>query len=442
MAVWSIVEFAHLGEDFMLAAEHYHPAKLRTLNRLAALPGRTVGELFEEIQDTVRPGTVEGAARLYDLTDALGSLLRPGTDITEADFLSNRKRVQTGDIIVSRLRSYLKEIVVVPALPHVLLVSPEFIVLRLRPESGLTSGAWLLPYLLSEPVQTILQWSQTGSAHPRFNSDTLLAIRIPEAVIQLADNLSESVEAAHQTVASSSVLYNEAEVLLLHELGLDRLRLPTTKTYTASFVEVMAAERMDAEFYQPKYQYTLAALRKTGLTVGMVAPPVRSKFRPKPGGFFQYIEIGGVVEGGRLEPELVPMDEAPSRAQTVLEAGDVVTSSVRPLRRLTGFVSQAQTGAIGTSGFIALRPIATTPEVLTVYLRLPLICEILDLYTTASMYPTISESDVLAFPFPRLSEGAQQDISALVQKGLAARQEAMQLLAAAQRRVEEFIGNV
>lgn len=122
MAVWSIVDFAHLGEDFMLAAEQYHPAKLATLKYLATLPGRTVGELFEEIQDIVKPGTVEQPARLYDLTDALGNLLRPGVDIAEAGFLSNRKRAQAGDIIVSRLRSYLREIVVVPSLPHDVLV--------------------------------------------------------------------------------------------------------------------------------------------------------------------------------------------------------------------------------------------------------------------------------------------------------------------------------
>lgn len=255
----------------------------------------------------------------------------------------------------------------------------------------------------------------------------------------MLQELEQIQKARVEAVERSTALYNEAEALLLHELGLDRLTLPTAKTYTAPFAEVMAAERMDAEFYQPKYQQTLAALRKSGLTVGAVAPSVKTKFRPESGGYFQYIEIGSIVEGGRLEPEAVADDEAPSRAQIVLRAGDVVTSSVRPLRRLTGFVSPAQDGAVGTSGFIALRPIATTPEVLTVYLRLPLVCEILDLYTTATMYPTISETDVLSFPFPRLSREIQQKITLLVQAGQQAHGEAAELLATAQRQVEEFI---
>lgn len=203
MAVWSIVDFQGIGLDFILAAEHYHPAKLAALKGLNSLPGRTVAELFTEVQDIVSPGTAQHPARLYDLTDALGGFMRPGVDLAEADFLSNRKLAQTGDIIVSRLRSYLKEVVVVPSLPHEVLVSPEFIVLRLRPNNELDSGAWLLPYLLSEAVQTILQWSQTGSAHPRFNSETLLSIRIPEAVIRLAGELSEAVESAHQTISSA-----------------------------------------------------------------------------------------------------------------------------------------------------------------------------------------------------------------------------------------------
>jgi hypothetical protein len=438
MAVWSIVDFQEIGLDFILAAEHYHSAKLAALARLNSLPGFTIAELFTEVQDIITPGTAESPARLYDLTDALGGFLRSGTDLLEADFLSNRKLAQPGDIIVSRLRSYLQEIAVIPSLGHTILVSPEFIVLRPRVSNRIFGGAWLLPYLLSEPVQTILQWSQTGSAHPRFNSETLMAIRVPETVLQIAQELSDAVQEAHDVIPVGRQYYAKAETLLLHTLHLDKLAV-ASKTYTASFSDFTRTLRLDAQYYQPRYQQTLDRLGKSGLTVANVAVPVRTRFRPVAGTTFQYLEIGGLLDGGRVEPEPVAAEDAPSRAQTVLQVGDVVTSSVRPIRRLTGFIGPEQGGTVGTSGFIALRPTAVAPEVLTVYLRLPIVCEILDLYTTATMYPTITEADVLKLPFPALSPEVQREIVSLVQAGFAARQRATELLDEAKRRVEQFI---
>ena len=443
MAVWSIVEFAQLGEDFMLAAEHYHPAKLRTLNRLSALLGRTVGELFEEIQDTVRPGTVEGPARLYDLTDALGSLLRPGTDITEADFLSNRKRVQMGDIIVSRLRSYLKEVVVVPALSHILLVSPEFIVLRLRPESGLTSGAWLLPYLLSEPVQTILQWSQTGSAHPRFNSDTLLAIRIPETVIQLADDLSESVEAAHQTVALSSVLYNEAEALLLHELGLDQLQLPTAKTYTAPFAEVMDSGRMDAEFFRPQHRFILDHLRGKfdGCPLGDLGLVTKGKTPA------EYVETGvPVVRSGDLSDIDATADflrANPADIRFELQPGDILISSIGfgSIGKVQVFNSTERHTTVNE--VTVVRQNVLNPYYLRTFLTSPLgQIQIESWVTGATGQLHLNSKDVMKVVVPMLPMAVQAQFEALYVEAQGLKLEAVELLAAAQRRVEEFIGTV
>ena len=38
-------------------------------------------------------------------------------------------------------------------------------------------------------------------------------------------------------------------------------------------------------------------------------------------------------------------------------------------------------------------------EVLLTYLRLPVFCELINLHTTASMYPAIAATDLLALPF-------------------------------------------
>jgi len=53
-----------------------------------------------------------------------------------------------------------------------------------------------------------------------------------------------------------------------------------------------------------------------------------------------------------------------------------------------------------------LEPKTIAPEVLLTYLRLPIICELMDLHTSASLYPAISERDLLKLPIPKIGKAA------------------------------------
>ena len=80
------------------------------------------------------------------------------------------------------------------------------------------------------------------------------------------------------------------------------------------------------------------------------------------------------------------------------------------------------------------------PEVLLTYLRLPVICELMDLHTSASMYPAISEKDLLGLPFAPPDPATESVVCAAVTKARLARSEAAALLDAANRAVEIAIG--
>ena len=151
---------------------------------------------------------------------------------------------------------------------------------------------------------------------------------------------------------------------------------------------------------------------------------------------FRYIEISDIRSDGTATDGVVPMSEAPSRATWRVHAGDVLTSTVRPNRRLSAIATPEQAGCIASSGFVVLEPRTVPAEVLLTYLRLPLFCELMDLHTSASLYPAISERDLLALPFPKIPVTAQSTIVAAVQSAHTARTRARTLLAAAQRAVE------
>jgi restriction endonuclease S subunit len=104
-----------------------------------------------------------------------------------------KKVFKDGDVVVSRLRAYLKEIAVVKFTDKIPTVgSSEFIVLR--PKRGGIAPESLMIFLRSTPVQTILKWCQDGSQHPRFSEGDLLSIPLPDAVVEVSPQIAEVVK--------------------------------------------------------------------------------------------------------------------------------------------------------------------------------------------------------------------------------------------------------
>lgn len=74
-----------------------------------------------------------------------------------------------------------------------------------------------------------------------------------------------------------------------------------------------------------------------------------------------------------------------------------------------------------------------------IYLRSPIVCEILDLHTTASMYPAISAENLLKIPITLPKESTRQKITEKVMESRKAREQSKQLLEIAKTGVERAI---
>ncbi|XVJ71170.1 MAG: restriction endonuclease subunit S [Rhizobacter sp.] len=166
-------------------AEYFHPAKAQALADLRAASNVCVGDLFDSIRELWQPAeATSGPVRNYDLTDALNPFLDPTKrPVAPEEIASTKKQIAAGDLVVSRLRSYLREIAVVLPGDQVLSVaSTEFVVLRPKKGSPLSVEA-LLIYLRSRLPQIVFKWSQDGSNHPRFDERELLNLPLPKVLI-------------------------------------------------------------------------------------------------------------------------------------------------------------------------------------------------------------------------------------------------------------------
>ena len=177
-------------------AQYFMPAKEQVRLSLAAMPGRSLGKHVDSIREMFLPESTPATMKLrnYDVTDALLPLLSPDKEPSFADEIGSvKKTLHDGDVVISRLRAYLKEIAVVRKLDDIPLIgSSEFIVLR--PKKDGVSPETLMVFLRSAPVQTVLKWCQDGSQHPRFSEGDLLSIHVPDAVAEVSAEITAIVK--------------------------------------------------------------------------------------------------------------------------------------------------------------------------------------------------------------------------------------------------------
>lgn len=205
-----------------LDAEYFHPAKKTALAQISDFASVPVSTLFSSIRELWNPSEAEATLEVqnYDLTAALQPFLDPQEPFTEAREIGSTKKVfQKGDLVVSRLRSYLKEIAVVSHESKKMMVgSSEFIVLR--PAQDFFTADALGLYLRSEIPQIILKWSQDGANHPRFNQEELLRIPVPEKIVDMNDELtriSVNIREAHRTSSQLLEMAKRAVEMAIEE---------------------------------------------------------------------------------------------------------------------------------------------------------------------------------------------------------------------------------
>jgi len=193
--------FKDLLAGHRFGAEYYMPCKQRAVDALAKGPHKTLLDHAPNIRELWQPEKAAKGAmvRNFDLGDALEPFLDDTKEpVHAAEVGSTKKRFKAGDVVVSRLRSYLREIAVVQTTGGVPSVgSSEFIVLR--PTGTGLSAETILVYLRCPLVQTILKWSQDGSNHPRFDEDDLIALPVPDRLMDVSKKIEKHV---HDAIAA------------------------------------------------------------------------------------------------------------------------------------------------------------------------------------------------------------------------------------------------
>ena len=186
-----IIKRGNLDKDESISPENY----TRLFDNIKRDVGVPLGNLISLSEENNRNHDVN--LTVLDVSHSSNGIINiSGTKYT-SEVKTQKKIAREGDVIISRLRPYLKQVGFVDRqlldscnMPY-LATSTEYYVLRSKDTKQ--SIAFLVPFLLSNYAQKILSDSVQGGHHPRFREEVLLELEIPTEYFERHAEMNEEV---------------------------------------------------------------------------------------------------------------------------------------------------------------------------------------------------------------------------------------------------------
>ena len=196
MAISTTIDIDKLDQGTVLVPERYDPRRL-----YAEKTGRCLSDFVRVVREPISSHSADPTQLFHVIATGNahnGVIKCSHPPVNGPDIGSVKHSVHPGHVIISRLRPYLRQVAWVdPGLLDVdgvqLVCSSEFYVLEAVDYSSI---AFLVPFLLSGAVQTVLAASQEGGHHPRFSERTLKSLVVPLPLEEQRVGLSAKVEGA------------------------------------------------------------------------------------------------------------------------------------------------------------------------------------------------------------------------------------------------------
>lgn len=313
---------------------------------------------------------------------------------------------------------------------------------------GVNQKHFILTYLNTKYAQILVQQRVTGNVQPKLTVEDISSIPIPTFSEQFYSAISVLIKNSEHLREVAKKSYYEAEQQLVSKIGITTngsMQTFAVKTYSET---KLSNERLDAEYYQPKYDELFNILRKfttanLGGENGLVSitksiEPGSEAYRDEGIPFVRVSDVNKFELADpeiMLSPTIVPnIESLYPRKDTILLSKDGSVGIAYKLEEERQIV---------TSGALLHLTIKNTGKILPDYLTLVLNSPIVQLQAERDCNGAIIQhwiiSDIEKVVIPVLDMEKQKEIAEKVQESFRLRKEAKLLLDRAIKAVEMAI---
>ena len=440
---YSIVNFSevNLHRDTRLDASHYHPWHLENLNKIKK-KSFPLSEYITHISGGATPlGAVypdEGIPFLR-----VQNIMPNYISASGIKYLSPSQNQEI-------LRSQLKKDDVLLTITGVsygksAVVTDEFVGANINQHSVKMTVKNVAPYFLSTFLNCKYGYSQStrhvvGITRPALDYSSIRTFLIPDLNKEFQDTISSCCHIAEKLRKDSKECYNKAQTLLLSELGLTDWQPKQQLTFVKNFSDTESAGRIDADYFQPKYDDIVKAIREYSGgwdTLGKLVRLQDSKFNPDAETEYKYIELANIGGNGEVTGCMVEQGEdLPTRARRKVNTRDVIVSSVEGSLDSIALITEEYDNALCSTGFHVVRSDMLKSEVLLVLLKSIIGQLQLKKGCSGTILTAINKEEFSKIAVPRIREDKQTEIQQKVLESFQRRKRAKDLLEYAKRAVE------
>ena len=302
----------------------------------------------------------------------------------------------------------------------------------------------LFAVLTTEYVRAQLERYAKGIRQRNLGNESLDRLLIPVLADKTQKTIEGYVKQSYLSLSESQRMYNDAENRLLDELGLKDWHPNNASVNIKRLKEsYLASGRLDAEYYQPKYEDYTAFIRKYkggADALGNVCNLNEKNFNPIENREYKYIELSNIGNTGEIAGCTMSMGaELPSRARRLVRTNDVIVSSIEGSLQSVALVTDEYDKAICSTGFYVVKSDTINPETLLVLFKSEPMQNLLKQGCSGTILTAIGRNELQNIVMPKIRNEVQTEIAEYVQKSISLRNEAKQLLDEAKMMVDREI---
>jgi type I restriction enzyme S subunit len=447
MITYSVIQKSQLERGHRLDAEYYQPEYFIDYSKGDWKP---ISSFLEICQYGISQAMNEEAIgypifRMHDIKNAF----LMDDEIKYVDIpknIFNQFKLEKNDVLFNRVNS--EDFV---GRTGIFKLDGDFVfasyLIRLRVKMDSSIFADYLNIFLNSSfgIKQIRKFRRRAVNQANVNAEELKQIRIPVLPQKFQKEIEQISNNSWKNYELSKSLYSKAEDLLLEELGLKNFKPEEELFYIINLSNVKSAHRVDAEYFQPKYEKIIEKIKEQNVKSLGNLFSLRKGFEPGSDEYQNegklFIRVSNISKQGLIDKDQKYLsDELYRNLKTDFEpkAGEILlTKDATP-----GIAYALEESIDGITAGGILRLIlkqAIEPEYLALCINSIIGQMQIARDSGGSVIAHWKPEEIKKLQVPILTKSNQQKIADMVHQSHQARKKAKELLEKAKREVEEFI---
>lgn len=439
-------KYKTLVSDMRLDAEAYMPIYIEIEKILKCKKYTTLGEevksykkgIFDINAECYCDANSPNAVPFVRILN-LKNMVIDTTDIAYIPFNEHKKNINTSllknDLILSKTAIPACSLVTVRECN----TSQDTIAVKLKSNSSLKSP-FLVVFLNSCYGKNQMKRWFTGNIQMHLNLTDSKTIIIPILIEVFQSFITKIFEESLTLINKSNLLYTESKNILLSELGLMNW-LPKNKLYSIKkYSEVENSSRIDAEYFQPKYDKIIDKIKNYSggwNTFKSIVNTNDKNVVPKDNIEYGYIELSNISNNGEITEYTKDLGKhLPTRARRIVKTNDVILSSIEGSLGSIALITKQYNNCFCSNGFYVINSEYYNSETLLCLMKSAIGQLQLKKGCSGTILTAISKEELNKIILPKIKIETQNIIKEKIQLMYKLKENSKQLLEIAKKGVE------